>query len=212
MQAFTTVSGVAVPLPLANVDTDKILPARFMKTLARTGLGAKLFYDLRYDAAGDERAGFALNRAPYRQAAILVAYENFGCGSSREHAPWALLEFGIRCVIAPSFGDIFATNCLKNGVLPVILPRAACDQLVAAAETGVPVTVDLERQRVATPDGRRWTFQTDPFRRGLLLTGDDEIAYTLRQSDAIFAFEAAHGLTNCTRVQDGAGRGRKGPA
>jgi 3-isopropylmalate/(R)-2-methylmalate dehydratase small subunit len=190
MRALTIVRGVAAPLPVANVDTDAILPARFMKTLTRTGLGAKLFFDLRYDDDGRERAGFVLNRAPYRGAPILIAYENFGCGSSREHAPWALLDFGIRCVIAPSFGDIFATNCLKNGILPVVLPRAACEWLVAEAIAEAPIGVDLERERVTLSGGRAFAFSTDPFRRELLLAGKDDIDVTLERIDAIAAYEA----------------------
>jgi 3-isopropylmalate/(R)-2-methylmalate dehydratase small subunit len=136
MQAFTTLSATAAPLPLANVDTDKIIPARFLKTIKRSGLGKSLFAGLRYDDEGAERPEFVLNREPFRHAEILVAHENFGCGSSREHAPWALLDFGIRCVIAPSFADIFNGNCFKNGILPVALPREACDHLMEDARLG----------------------------------------------------------------------------
>ena len=136
MQAFTELTGVAAPLPLANVDTDKIIPARFLKTIKRTGLGVNLFDTLRYDAEGQERPDFVLNQPPYRHAEVLIAHENFGCGSSREHAPWALLDFGIRCVIAPSFADIFHNNCFKNGILPVALPREICDQLMEDARLG----------------------------------------------------------------------------
>jgi len=201
MRAFTTLTAVAAPLPLANVDTDTIVPARFMKTLTRSGLGAKLFHDLRYDASGNERPDFVLNRAPYRAAEILVAYDNFGCGSSREHAPWALLDFGIRCVIAPSFGDIFASNCSKNGVLPVALPPAACERLVAIAAAGMHVTVDLERETVRAGKGVAWAFRADPFRRTLLLRGDDDIDVTLQHRDAIADYErrrAGDELYTCT--------------
>jgi len=191
-RAFRTVRGIAAPLPLANVDTDAILPARFMKTLHRTGLGAKLFYDLRYDDDGNECAGFVLNRAPYRAAQLLVALENFGCGSSREHAAWALLDFGIRCVIAPSFGDIFSTNCLKNGVLPVALPRAACTRLMADATAGSPIAVDLARGLVTSSEGQTIAFAIDPFRRDLLLHGKDDIDVTLEHHAEIAAYESRH--------------------
>jgi 3-isopropylmalate/(R)-2-methylmalate dehydratase small subunit len=198
IQPFTALTAFAAPLPAENVDTDAIVPARFMKTLTRSGLGAHLFHDLRYEAAGAERPDFVLNRLPYRNAAMLVAYENFGCGSSREHAPWALLDFGIRCVIAPSFGDIFAGNCLKNGILPVRLGRAACKELMRDAEAGALITVDLEAEVVAGSNGR-WTFATDPFRRELLLRGDDDIDVTLRYRALIDAYEARHpdGLYTC---------------
>ncbi len=135
MDAFTTLTGVAAPLPLANVDTDKIIPARFLKTIKRSGLGVHLFDTLRFDPQGNERPEFVLNREPYRHAKILIAHENFGCGSSREHAPWALLDFGIRCVIAPDFADIFFNNCFKNGILPVRLPREVCDMLIERCAT-----------------------------------------------------------------------------
>jgi 3-isopropylmalate/(R)-2-methylmalate dehydratase small subunit len=192
MRAFTTLTSVAAPFPLANVDTDTILPARFMKTLTRTGLGAHLFAALRYDADGNERADFVLNRAPFRTAAILIVGENFGCGSSREHAPWALLDFGMRCIIAPSFGDIFFSNCQKNGILPVVLAQHACDELLRDAERGVPITVDLERNIVRGSGEGAWPFATDPFRRDLLLRGEDDIDVTLRRRHLIAAYEAAH--------------------
>src|ERR1700761_5802203 len=148
MDAFTTLTGVAAPMPMANVDTDKIIPARFLKTIQRSGLGKNLFDGLRYEPSGGERADFVLNQPAYRQAEILIAHENFGCGSSREHAAWALLDFGIRCVIAPSFADIFHANALKNGILPIALPRAVCDALMEDAALGgnARITVDLERQ------------------------------------------------------------------
>ncbi len=192
MEAFTTLSAVAAPLPLANIDTDKIIPARFLKTIKRTGLGMHLFDVLRYDGEGRERPGFVLNQPSYRNAQILIAHENFGCGSSREHAPWALLDFGIRCVIAPSFADIFHTNCFKNGILPIQLPRAVCDQLMEDAVLGgnARLTVDLGRQVVIRPNGEEVAFTIDQFRRHLLLSGLDDIGQTLQREAAIDTFEA----------------------
>ena len=192
MQAFTTLTGVAAPLPMANVDTDKIIPARFLKTIKRTGLGVHLFDTLRFDPAGAERLDFVLNQPAYRHAEILIAHENFGCGSSREHAPWALLDFGIRCVIAPDFADIFHTNCFKNGILPVRLPRAVCDQLMEDARLGgnARLTVDLERQVVVRPNGETIPFAIDAFRKHLLLNGLDDIGQTMQRGPAIDAYEA----------------------
>ena len=192
MQPFTTLTAVAAPLPLANVDTDKIIPARFLKTIKRTGLGQHLFDTLRFDADGRERADFVLNQPAYREAGVLVAHENFGCGSSREHAPWALLDFGIRCVIAPSFADIFHANCFKNGMLPIALPREVCDALMADAAFGANarLTVDLARQVVVRPNGEEIPFEVDPFRKRLLLEGLDEIGQTLQHAPAIDAYEA----------------------
>ena len=192
MDRFTTLTAIAAPLPMANVDTDKIIPARFLKTIKRTGLGVHLFDSLRYDARGAERPDFVLNRPPYRGAQILIAFENFGCGSSREHAPWALLDFGIRCVIAPDFADIFHTNCFKNGILPVRLPRPVCEQLMADAQMGgnARLTVDLARQVVVRPNGEEIRFEIDPFRRHLLLEGLDDIGQTMRHASAIDAYEA----------------------
>jgi 3-isopropylmalate/(R)-2-methylmalate dehydratase small subunit len=191
MQPFTTLTGVAAPLPVANVDTDKIIPARFLKTLTRTGLGKALFDGLRYDEAGAERPDFVLNREPFRKAEILIALDNFGCGSSREHAPWALADFGIRCVIAPSFADIFYNNCFKNGLLPVTLPREVCEQLMQDTELGsnARVTVDLERQVVVRANGEEIPFQVDEGRRNALLNGLDEIAETLARDTGITRFE-----------------------
>ena len=192
MQPFTTLTAVAAPLPLANVDTDKIIPARFLKTIKRTGLGQNLFDTLRFDADGRERAEFVLNQQPYREAGVLIAHENFGCGSSREHAPWALLDFGIRCVIAPSFADIFHANCFKNGMLPIVLPRETCDALMADAALGANarLTIDLLRQVVVRPNGEEIPFEVDPFRKRLLLEGLDEIGQTLQRATAIDAYEA----------------------
>jgi 3-isopropylmalate/(R)-2-methylmalate dehydratase small subunit len=192
MQAFTQLTGIAAPLPLSNVDTDKIIPAVFLKTIKRSGLGKSLFHTLRYDADGAERPDFVLNQPAYRQASILIAHENFGCGSSREHAPWALLDFGIRCVIAPDFADIFYNNCFKNGILPVTLPRAICDRLMEDARMGgnARITVDLERERVIRPNGEEIPFTIDPHRRQMLLQGLDEIGQTMQRTGAIDAFEA----------------------
>ncbi len=192
MQPFTTLTAIAAPLPLANVDTDKIIPARFLKTIARTGLGQNLFDTLRFDAAGAERPDFVLNTEPYRHAQILIAHENFGCGSSREHAPWALLDFGITCVIAPSFADIFHNNCFKNGILPIRLPRDQCDALMEDSRLGgnARITIDLARQCVVRPNGEEIPFAVDPFRKHLLLEGLDDIGQTLQRADAITAYEA----------------------
>jgi 3-isopropylmalate/(R)-2-methylmalate dehydratase small subunit len=192
MDAFTKLTAIAAPLPMANVDTDKIIPARFLKTIKRTGLGVHLFDTLRYDAQGQERPEFVLNQEPYRKAQILIAHENFGCGSSREHAPWALLDFGIRCVIAPDFADIFHNNCFKNGILPVRLPREVCDRLMEDARMGgnARLTVDLERQVVVRPNGEEIPFRIDPFRRHLLLNGLDDIGQTLQHAAAIDGYEA----------------------
>jgi 3-isopropylmalate/(R)-2-methylmalate dehydratase small subunit len=193
MQAFTILTAIAAPLPMANIDTDQIIPARFLKTIKRSGLGKSLFAGLRYDDEGRERPEFILNKEPYRGAEILIAHENFGCGSSREHAPWALLDFGLRSVIAPSFADIFHGNCFKNGILPVVLPRAVCDQLMEDAKLGANarITVDLERQVVVRPNGEEISFSVDPFRRHTLLNGLDEIGQTLQHTTEIASYEAA---------------------
>jgi 3-isopropylmalate/(R)-2-methylmalate dehydratase small subunit len=195
MQPFTTLTGVAAPLPAANVDTDQIIPARFLKTIKRTGLGKSLFAGLRYEADGAEKPDFVLNQESYRHAKILIAYENFGCGSSREHAPWALLDFGIRCVIAPSFADIFKGNSYKNGVLPIALPRAVCDALMEDARMGAnaKISIDLERQVVIRPNGEEIGFEIDPFRKHSMLNGLDDIGQTLQHGGAIDAFEAKRG-------------------
>ncbi len=192
MERFTVLTGVAAPLPMINVDTDKIIPKQFLKTIKRTGLGGALFFELRYDGGGGEIASFVLNQERYRAASILIAGENFGCGSSREHAPWALLDFGFRCIIAPSFADIFYNNCFKNGILPVVLPRSDVDQLMRQAE-GTPsgeFVVDLERQEIRAPDGSVVLFEVDPFRKDCLLHGLDDIGLTLQKAAAIAAFEA----------------------
>ncbi len=190
MQKFTTLTGVAAPLPMVNVDTDAIIPKQFLKTIKRTGLGKNLFNDLRYAADGTKNPDFILNQPPYDVAQILIAGANFGCGSSREHAPWALADFGIRCIIAPSFADIFHNNCFKNGVLPVVLPQEDIDHLTALAEKGALLTVDLERQIIsAYPHNSGFSFTIDPFRRHCLLNGLDDIGLTEKNTDAIAAYE-----------------------
>jgi 3-isopropylmalate/(R)-2-methylmalate dehydratase small subunit len=192
MQAFTTLTAITAPLPMVNVDTDKIIPARWLKTIKRTGLGVALFETLRYRDDGSEREDFVLNREPYRRAEILIAGENFGCGSSREHAPWALLDFGIRCVIAPSFADIFFNNCFKNGILPVVLPQEQVDILMReASEAKDPTfTVDLEKQEIRRPTGNEvFTFEVDPFPKHCLLNGLDEIGLTMQKAPQIDGFE-----------------------
>ena len=192
MDKFVRLTGVAAPLPMINVDTDMIVPKQFLKTIKRTGLGRNLFNDMRYGLDGAEIASFVLNRPAYRKASLLIAGANFGCGSSREHAPWALLDFGIRCVVAPSFADIFFNNCFKNGILPVVLPKAAVDGLMAQAEQGknAVFTVDLEAQTVSAPDGAVHRFEIDAFRKRCLLEGLDDIGLTLEKKAAIDAFEA----------------------
>jgi 3-isopropylmalate/(R)-2-methylmalate dehydratase small subunit len=197
MNKLTTLDGIAAPLPMINVDTDKIIPQQHCKTVERSGLGKGLFDELRYRDDGSENPDFILNRPAYRQAKILVAGENFGCGSSREHAPWALLDFGIRCIIAPSFADIFYNNCFKNGVLPLKLPQETVDQLMDDAGKGsnARVAIDVERQTITRPDGQILHFDIDPFRKHCLLNGLDEIALTLADSPAIDAFEASNRLS-----------------
>ncbi len=190
MLPFTTLSAIAAPLPLVNVDTDMIIPKQFLKTIERTGLGKCLFNDMRFAADGSEKSDFVLNQPLYREAEILIAGANFGCGSSREHAPWALLDFGIRCVIAPSFADIFHGNCFKNGILPVVLPQDQVDQLMTLARQGRKITVDLEHQLVtAYPENISFEFSTDAFRRDCLLKGLDDIGLTLRHGGDIDAYE-----------------------
>jgi 3-isopropylmalate/(R)-2-methylmalate dehydratase small subunit len=192
MDKFTTLTGVAAPLPMINVDTDAIIPKQFLKTIERTGLGKNLLYELRYDESGKEKPDFVLNKPAYRKAQILVAGENFGCGSSREHAPWALLDFGIRCVIAPSFADIFYNNCFQNGILPIKLPQEDVDKLLDDASRGsnATITIDLESQEIRGPDGGRIAFEMDPFRKRCLLEGLDNIGLTLESEKAIAVFEA----------------------
>ena len=191
MQKFTTLTGVAAPLPMINVDTDKIIPKQHLKTIARTGLGKALFDEMRYRNDGSENPDFVLNKPAYRKAKILVAGENFGCGSSREHAPWALLDFGITCIIAPSFADIFYNNCFKNGILPIKLKQADVDKLMDDAERGANaiVTIDLDKQEITGPDGGCVKFDIDPFRKHCLLNGLDDVGLTLQREKAIDSFE-----------------------
>jgi 3-isopropylmalate/(R)-2-methylmalate dehydratase small subunit len=193
MTPFTTLTANAAPLNMANIDTDKIIPARFLKTIKRSGLGVHLFDSLRYNADGSEKPDFVLNQPKYRHAEILVAADNFGCGSSREHAPWALLDFGIRCVIAPSFADIFHGNCFKNGILPIALPQEICEQLMADAALGsnARITIDLAEQTITRPDGSKIPFEVDAFRKHCLLNGLDDIGLTLEHAASITAYEAA---------------------
>ncbi len=200
MQPFTTLKGTAAPLlqsgqPMANVDTDMIIPKQFLKTIERTGLSAGLFHELKTKADGSQDPDFILNKPAYAAAEILIAGENFGCGSSREHAPWALLDQGITCIIAPSFADIFHNNCYKNGVLPIVLPLEAVSELAAQAGGGNHLfEVDLEAQTVTGPDGLAHPFEIDPGRKADLLAGRDEIAATLEAEADIAAFEARRKL------------------
>jgi 3-isopropylmalate/(R)-2-methylmalate dehydratase small subunit len=191
MEKFTVLTGVAAPLPMINVDTDMIIPKQFLKTIKRTGLGKNLFDEMRYTPDGKEVPDFVLNKPAYRSAKILVSGANFGCGSSREHAPWAIADFGIRCVIAASFADIFFNNCFKNGILPIVLPQDQVDKLLDDANRGANaiVTVDLEKQTITGPDGGCINFQVDPFRKHCLLNGLDDIGLTLQREGKIASFE-----------------------
>jgi 3-isopropylmalate/(R)-2-methylmalate dehydratase small subunit len=191
MEKFTTLTGVAAPLPMRNVDTDMIIPKQFLKTIKRTGLGKSLFFEMRYDEAGKEVPDFVLNQPAYRGATILVTGENFGCGSSREHAPWALLDFGIRCIVAPDFADIFYNNCFQNGILPIKLPQSEIDKLLDDASRGsnATITVDLEAQEIRGPDGGTIKFDIDPFRKHCLLNGLDSIGLTLEKEGSINSYE-----------------------
>jgi 3-isopropylmalate/(R)-2-methylmalate dehydratase small subunit len=195
MKKFTIFSGTPAPMAMINVDTDMIIPKNFLKTIKRSGLGKALFFEQRYDNEGNERPDFILNRAPYREAKIIVAGENFGCGSSREHAPWALDDFGIRCVIAPSFADIFYNNCFKNGMLPITLAPALVDVLMEDARKGEPLTIDLPNQLIKRANGESIPFDLDPFRKTCLLEGLDEIGLTLQKGPFIANFEARQRLS-----------------
>ncbi len=192
MEKFTKLTGIAAPLPMINVDTDMIIPKQFLKTIKRSGLGKNLFDEMRFDDDGNEIKDFVLNKPAYRNAQILVAGDNFGCGSSREHAPWAIKDFGIRCVIAPSFADIFYNNCFKNGILPIALPEEDVDKLMDDAMRGANavITVDLENQTITGPDGGTLHFEVDAFKKHCLLEGLDDIGLTLEKVSAIDAFEA----------------------
>ncbi|HVY03051.1 MAG TPA: 3-isopropylmalate dehydratase small subunit [Caulobacterales bacterium] len=190
MEPFTKLTAVAAPLPLANIDTDQIIPKQFLSTTERTGLAKGLFYDLRFDGEGREKPDFVLNRPAYRKAGVLIAGENFGCGSSREHAPWALADFGIRAIVAPGFADIFYNNCFNNGLLPIVLPKEAVAQLTEEARGANHVfSIDLQDQIVTSPSGKVFRFEIDPGRKQKLLEGLDDIGLTLKRADAIGAFE-----------------------
>ena len=192
MKKFDQLTGVAAPLNILNIDTDMIIPKQFLKTIKRSGLGANLFDEMRFTQDGEEIADFVLNREPYRGAEIIVAGDNFGCGSSREHAPWALLDFGIRCVISTSFADIFYNNCFKNGILPITVSADERDALMAdAADVENPeLSIDLETQTIRRPNGVEVSFEIDPFRKQCLLEGLDDIGLTLEKGGSIDSFEA----------------------
>lgn len=191
MEKFTKLTGVAAPLPIINIDTDMIIPKDYLKTIKRTGLGKGLFAEMRFNEDGTENPDFVLNKPAYRNAQILVAGDNFGCGSSREHAPWALLDFGIRCVISTSFADIFYNNCFKNGVLPIMVSQADLDKLMDDASRGANarLTVDLETMTISGPDGGSITFELDEFKRHCMLNGLDDIGLTMEKADSISVFE-----------------------
>ncbi|KAG1253403.1 hypothetical protein G6F68_011354 [Rhizopus microsporus] len=198
MPPFTTLKGYAAPLDISNVDTDMIIPKQFLKTIKRTGLGSALFYALRFDPqTGQENPTFVLNQAPFRQARLLVCTgPNFGCGSSREHAPWAFNDFGIRCILAPSFADIFFNNCFKNGMLPIVLPQAQLEAIAAEAQKGVEVEVDLVQQIVRYPGGEV-SFDVEEFRKHCLVNGLDDIGLTMQKADKIAQFEAFCARERC---------------
>tara|TARA_E500000178_G_C16766611_1_gene637231 strand:- start:47 stop:655 length:609 start_codon:yes stop_codon:yes gene_type:complete len=192
MEKFEKISGIAAPMPLINIDTDMIIPKQFLKTIKRSGLGVNLFDEMRYDDNGDEIPDFVLNKPAYRSSEIIVAGDNFGCGSSREHAPWAIKDFGIRCVIAPAFADIFYNNCFKNGILPITLPQDQVDVLMKDAEKGANarMEVDLVAQQIITSDGEVISFEVDEFKKRCLLEGLDDIGQTFQKVAAIDSFEA----------------------
>ncbi|MGB0799155.1 MAG: 3-isopropylmalate dehydratase small subunit, partial [Planktomarina sp.] len=191
MDKFETMTAIAAPMPLINIDTDMIIPKQFLKTIKRSGLGVSAFHEMRYDMDGNENPDFVLNQDAYRDANILIAGDNFGCGSSREHAPWALLDFGIRCVVSTSFADIFFNNCFKNGLLPIVLDKAIINGLFQEVEAneGYQLEVDLEQQTINKPDGSTIPFSVDEFRKNCLLNGLDDIGLTLEEADKIRSFE-----------------------
>ncbi len=191
MEKFDKLTGVAAPMNMINVDTDMIIPKNFLKTIKRSGLGRNLFDEMRFDRDGNENPDFVLNKPAYRKAQIIVAGDNFGCGSSREHAPWALLDFGIRCVISTSFADIFYNNCFKNGILPIKVSKEDLDNLMDDAERGANATlsIDLENQTIEGPDGGTVTFGIDAFKKHLLLNGLDDVGLTLQKADKVDSFE-----------------------
>jgi len=190
VEKFEKIFGIAAPLPMINIDTDMIIPKQFLKTIKRSGLGKNLFHELRYDLKGNIRNDFVLNWDPYNNAIILITGENFGCGSSREHAPWSLLDFGFRCIIAPSFADIFFNNCFKNGILPIKLKQQEVDYLMGEAEKQNKLTVDLSNQLISSEKEKLFKFDVDPFRKKCLLEGLDDIALTLKKSNKINDYEA----------------------
>ena len=191
MEKFEKLTGIAAPMPLVNIDTDMIIPKQFLKTIKRSGLGVHAFDEMRFDREGNEVPDFVLNKPAYRESSILVAGDNFGCGSSREHAPWALADFGIKVVVSTSFADIFFNNCFKNGMLPIVLPQEQVDLLMSDAEKGenARMTVDLEAQEITTSEGEVIKFDVDPFRKHCLLNGLDDIGLTLEKADAIKSYE-----------------------
>tara|TARA_B100000405_G_scaffold2207_1_gene1904 strand:+ start:872 stop:1477 length:606 start_codon:yes stop_codon:yes gene_type:complete len=191
MDKFTKLRGVAAPLNMINIDTDKLIPKQFLKTIKRTGLGKHLFNEMRFNEDGSEKQDFVLNKSAYREASIIVAGDNFGCGSSREHAPWALLDFGIKCVISTSFADIFYNNCFKNGILPIVVNKQQLDQLMDDAENGANAVldVDLEAQEIIRPSGEKVTFEIDEFRKHCLINGLDDIGLTMEKEENINDFE-----------------------
>ena len=195
MDKFDTLTAVAAPMPIVNVDTDMIIPKQFLKTIKRTGLGASLFYEMRFNDDGSENPDFVLNKPAYRNANIIVAGDNFGCGSSREHAPWALKDYGISCVISTSFADIFYNNCFKNGILPIVVSPEDLDKLMDDANRGAnaTLTVDLEAQEIRGPDGGIVTFEIDPFRKHCLLNGLDDIGLTMEKASGIDSYETRIG-------------------
>ncbi len=197
MQKFTQLTGIAAPMRIMNVDTDMIIPKQFLKTILRSGLGKNLFDEMRYNTDGTPIADFVLNRPAYKNASILIAGANFGCGSSREHAPWALLDFGIRCIIAPSFADIFHNNCFKNGILPIILDKEIVEKLQLKAERGqnATMTINLEKQIVIDSDGEEYSFQVDSFKKHCLMNGLDDIGLTLQHAGKITEYESQLGAT-----------------
>lgn len=192
MDKFTKITGVAAPMPLVNIDTDMIIPKQFLKTIKRSGLGANLFDEMRFNQDGTEIESFVLNQPAYRKAEVIIAGDNFGCGSSREHAPWALLDFGIRSVIATSFADIFYNNCFKNGILPIVMPEDVVNTLMEDARRGenARITVDLENQTVTTSDGQSFPFEVDAFKKHCLMNGLDDIGLTMEKAPSIDTFEA----------------------
>ncbi len=190
MQKFKKIHGIAAPLPMINVDTDMIIPKQFLKTIKRSGLGKNLFHELRYDSNGNIKNDFILNWDFYKKSVILITGENFGCGSSREHAPWSLLDFGFKCIIAPSFADIFFNNCFKNGILPIKLTKEKTAYLQKDAEEKKLITIDLENQLILSESGKKITFDVDKFRKKCLLEGLDDIALTLKKSSKIDEYEA----------------------